>query len=143
MVRAVQRRGRRRNPELADDRWLAELASPADDAEIAHLKRLYRSEFRTAFQGALTALTGRERNMLRYRYLEGLSIDQIGEIHGVHRATVARWIKKAQETLMGETRARMMEDLVVDPDELESILRLVRSRLEVSIRTHLAPSRED
>jgi len=143
VVRAVQRRGRRRNPELADDRWLAELASPADDAEIAHLKRLYRSEFRTAFQGALTALTGRERNMLRYRYLEGLSIDQIGEIHGVHRATVARWIKKAQETLMGETRARMMEDLVVDPDELESILRLVRSRLEVSIRTHLAPSRED
>jgi RNA polymerase sigma-70 factor (ECF subfamily) len=126
----VQQQGR----ELAlGDEVLANLTSPGAGQEIDHLKRRYRAEFRQAFEQALASLDTRERNLLRYHYLERLNIDQIGAIHGVHRTTVARWLARIRDTLLSRTREALMSQLRIERDEFESIMRLIDSQLEVSL----------
>jgi len=123
--------------EPVDDGELMDLTATAGDQELAYLKRIYRAEFKTAFQKALASLSTRERNVLRHHLLDGLNIDQIGAIYNVHRATVARWIAKARESLLSLTRDVLMERLRVDQTEFESIMRLIQSRLDVSIHHFL------
>jgi RNA polymerase sigma-70 factor (ECF subfamily) len=121
-----------------DDSALVELTSPDEDQELHYLKRLYREEFKAAFQQALAALSARERTILRYNLLDNLNIDQIGAIYNVHRATVARWIAKARETLLSETREILMQKLRVNEGEFESIMRLIQSHFDVSIHHFLS-----
>jgi RNA polymerase sigma-70 factor (ECF subfamily) len=52
----------------------------------------------------------------------------------VHRATAARWLEGARDAILATTRARLMERLEISPSELESIIRLVLSRLEINLR---------
>jgi RNA polymerase sigma-70 factor, ECF subfamily len=126
------RRGRRREVPLDEDRALAERAG--GDLEIDDLKRRYRSEFRAAFAAALQAVAPRERTILRQHYLDGLKMEAIGTIHGVHRITVVRWMDRAREALGQETRRELAARIRVDRNELDSILRLIESQLDASFR---------
>lgn len=128
---------------LSDDDWL-ELPATQDDPELAHLKKLYRSHFKAAFARALADLQGRERNLLRFSYLDGLSIDAIGAIYQVHRATAARWLVRVRDKLLRATRQRLQAELALSQQGLDSILGLINSNLEVSLNRFLgeAASRE-
>ncbi len=121
-----------REVELSD-RMLAVLPAGGADPELEHLKRLYQAEFKAAFERAMASLEARERNVLRYHFVEGLNIDEIGALHGVHRATVARWLQKIREALLARTRQELMQGLRVESAELESIMRLIQSQLDASI----------
>ncbi|HSD89295.1 MAG TPA: sigma-70 family RNA polymerase sigma factor [Kofleriaceae bacterium] len=105
-----------------------------DDPLLAALKQRYRDEFRVAFAAAAATLTDRERTLLRYRFFDDLSIDEIGVLYRVHRATVARWISVIRERLFEETRARLMAYFELDDSaEADSILRLIDSHLDLSV----------
>lgn len=134
---AIDHHRKNQREQALDDGALADLASDGGDQELSYLKRIYREEFKAAFQESLGALSSRERNVLRHNLLDGLNIDQIGAIYNVHRATVARWIAKARETLLTETRTLLMKRLRVDQNEFESIMRLIQSRFDVSIHHFL------
>jgi RNA polymerase sigma-70 factor, ECF subfamily len=123
-------RARREHP--TDLATLAMVAG-ASDPMFAALKQRYREEFRVAFGAAAEQLTDRERALLRYRYLDGLSIDEIGVLYRVHRSTVARWVEAIREGLFDGTRARLVDQLDVSESEIDSILRLIDSQLEFSI----------
>ena len=128
----LMRRTREERPledELADA-----LQAPLSDPVLARLKESYRDEFRRALTGALAALTRRERNLLRQHYVSGMTSDRIARFYRVHRATAARWTARARERVLEDTRKRLTEQLEVPPAELESILRLIQSRLDVSVR---------
>jgi RNA polymerase sigma-70 factor (ECF subfamily) len=56
----------------------------------------------------------------------------------VHRGTAARWLDRCTRALLSATRRTLANRLRVDRADVDSILRLVRSRLEVSIRGALA-----
>jgi RNA polymerase sigma-70 factor (ECF subfamily) len=124
-------RAQKREVELSD-RILDQLSIP-EDAELGHLKQRYRHAFKDAFEDALTLLSVRDRNVLRYFYIEELNIDQIGAIFNVHRATVARWLVRIRDALLRDTRRVLMERLRIGPGEFESIMRLIRSQLDASI----------
>ena len=128
-------RDRRREVPLDEDTALAERA--AGDLEIDDLKRRYSQEFRAAFTAGLAAIAPRERTLLRQHYLDGLRMDAIAAAHHVHRITVVRWMSSARESLERETRRELGARLRVDHGELESILRLIESRMDVSIRAFL------
>jgi RNA polymerase sigma-70 factor len=132
--------GPRREVELPD-RLLDGLAGP-DDQELAHLKATYRHAFKDAFEAALAALGPSERNLLYYHHLEGLTVDQLAPLYGVHRATCARRLARLRQQLLDHTRASLMHDLGVDRGELESIMRLIDSHLEASIERFLLASDE-
>jgi RNA polymerase sigma-70 factor (ECF subfamily) len=126
----------------AEDADLSVLMAPGDDPELAYLKTTYRAEFNASFAAALAALEPRQRNFLRLKYLDGLSIDQLGALYGVHRSTAARWVVGAQEALLQETRRLLTERLRLTRSQLDSVLRLISSQLDVSL-SRLLRSRLD
>ncbi len=117
----------------ADDDQLAEALAPDAGPELAYLKGLYRAEFRAAVREAIELLSDREKVLLRQNALDGVSIDRLAALHGVHRATAARWIQRAKASLLAGTRQVLLDRLRVSPPELESILRLIESQLEASL----------
>lgn len=125
------RRGESRSEELSDDLVTALLA-PEADPELAYQRSLYRDQFRAAFAEAIAALTVRERNLLKQVVMYGASSDDLAALYQVHRATAARWAAKARERLADETKSRMLARLAIGRSEYDSIIRLIRSQLEVS-----------
>ncbi len=119
-------------PLAAGEGRLPERAGP--DAELAFLKQHSAREFREAFDAALGALEVEQRNVLRLHFLDGLSIDQLGRTYGVHRATAARWVVRGRQALLEETRTRLRERWRMSEPELDSVLRQVRSQLDVTLR---------
>jgi RNA polymerase sigma-70 factor (ECF subfamily) len=134
VVRLAKRGGR--EVELGDA-LLADQALGADDPVLRGLKERYREELADAFRAALAALGPKERTLLRYQLMDGLSIDDIGVILRVHRATAARRLARVRDGLVADTRARLAEKLRIADDEVQSIIRLVQSELDVSIIRHL------
>lgn len=125
-----------------DDQLIAQHAMPGDDPEIEYMKRTYSAEFRAAFSDAMAQLGPREQTLLRYHHIDGLNIDEIGAIYRVHRVTAFRWLEKAKETLVLATLGALRTRLNVSPKELDSVLRLIRSQVHLSLVRHLGGPRD-
>jgi RNA polymerase sigma-70 factor (ECF subfamily) len=137
-VRAALKKLRGKRAEVdADDAVLA-ARSMGDDPELSYMKELYRRTFRQAFAAALGVLDAREKNLLRQHVVDGLTVDEIGPLYGVHRATAARWIQRAKDRLLEETRKQFMARARISSRECESVFRLVRSRIDVTLGRLLA-----
>lgn len=115
------------------DEALLELVSP-ENQELAYLKEIYRAEFKSALESTLGNLEPRERNILRHQVLDGMSIDEIGSMYRVHRATAARWLERLRDKIQERTRTHLIDRLRLSPEELASVVNLVMSKLEVSLR---------
>jgi RNA polymerase sigma-70 factor (ECF subfamily) len=120
-----------------DDHLIAQHAISADDPEVEYMKRTYASEFKAAFAAALGQLGPREQTLLRYHHVDGLNIDEIGAIYRVHRVTAFRWIEKAKEQLVKQTLDTLRARLKLPASELESVLRMIRSQIHLSLVRHL------
>src|SRR5690606_38822240 len=112
------------------------------DIELDYLKREYRGELRAAFAEAMAELPSKQRNLLYYHFVRRLNIDQIGALYRVHRVTAFRWLRDSRGALVAATRRRLAGRLDVAGDELESVLYLVQSRLEVSLERLLSQGRD-
>ena len=120
-----------------DDQLIAQHAIAADDPEVEFMKRTYSSQFKAAFSEALKQLGAREQTLLRYHHVDGLNIDEIGAIYRVHRVTAFRWLEKAKELLVRSTLETLRGRLKLPPDELDSVLRMIRSQIHLSLVRHL------
>lgn len=127
----------RRTVPVGDDE-LARLIAPDDDPELGYLKRLYRDEFRSAFAAAVEALDDGARLMLRQHTLDGLGLDQLAALHGIHRATVARRLEAARAAILRTTQRQLMERLQLDRAELDRVFRMIVSQLHVSLQRLLS-----
>ncbi len=133
-TRTLIEMARRTKPETElEESGVVPLAAPDDDPEMAYLKRRYASEMKGAFELAAKQLDAEERNVLREHYVHGLGIDQIAAIHGVHRATAARRLASARESVLAGTRRILATKLGLSRAELESVARMVESRMHVTI----------
>lgn len=110
-------------------------AVAGDDLELAYMKKTYGAAFRTAFAAALAGLPADQRLLLKQRFQHHLSVEELGRVHGVHAGTISRWVAAARDRLVKDTRAAMMRDLEVGRTDVESILRLIHSQLELSLST--------
>lgn len=120
------------------DHDLADLAGAGDDPELGFLKRRYRADFRAAFAEALASLAPRARNILRHRYLDGLDVEALAALYGLHRVSMSRTLTRIRDELHAAIRRAFMARLGVDRDEFESIMTLIGSRLDVSLSGLLA-----
>jgi RNA polymerase sigma-70 factor, ECF subfamily len=116
-------------PDEAFEGFPDHAASP----ELEHFRRAYRAEFKAAFEAALASLEVRERNVLRQTFVDGLSTEQIGVLYDVHKTTAFRWLDAARDKLNKRTRNEFLQRVKVMPAELEAILRLVQSQLDLSL----------
>jgi RNA polymerase sigma-70 factor (ECF subfamily) len=138
---SLRRRGGRE--DHADDRALESVASSGPDPELDYLRLRSGADFRASFQDALQALQPRDRTLLRLYYLDGLGVERIGSVYGVHASTASRWLQGVREALLQETRRLLAERLKLTGSEVESLLGMVRSGLDVSLRRILSPAEKD
>jgi RNA polymerase sigma-70 factor, ECF subfamily len=108
--------------------------------ELDLLHHRFGAEFDAAFRSTFESLSHRERTLLRYQVIDRLGIDRIAVIYGVHRATAARWLAHAREALVEGVRRTLEARLEIGSGELDSLLRVVRSKLELSLRLLLTPA---
>src|SRR5574338_644059 len=127
-----------------DDQLIAQhTVSTADDPEVEYMKRTYANEFKASFAEALGQLGAREQTLLRYHHVDGLNIDEIGAIYRVHRVTAFRWIEKAKEQLVKSTLDTLRQRLKLPASELESVLRMIRSQIHLSLVRHLGGPKDN
>jgi RNA polymerase sigma-70 factor (ECF subfamily) len=103
------------------------------DPETGYLKERYREAFNAAFRGAVAALSGEQRELLRLHFVDGLTLDQLASVAGVHRATIARRIAAAREAVAGEARRLLLAALGASESELESLAGVMRSQIDVTL----------
>lgn len=75
--------------------------------------------------------------LLRQHHLDGLTVAALGRIHGVHKATVARWIEAARAAVLSGIRRHLRQAAGLGESELDSALALVGSQLDLSLSRHL------
>lgn len=124
-----------REAELPRDDRLA----AAGDVELSLIKAQYRDAFSAGFAAAVAALDRRDRNVLRLHFLGKVTLEQLAQMYGVHRATVVRWLAHARDQVFAATRAHVATALGGAPvDELDEMFALVKSRVELSVERLLA-----
>jgi RNA polymerase sigma-70 factor (ECF subfamily) len=136
LVRSAKRRAAH---EVEDDGELLEQAAVADDPEIVLLRERCRDELRAALRAAVAALDSRERTLLRLSLRDRLTVDQLGALFRVHRSTAARWLKALQAKLHADTRAQLARTLRLGGAEIESLIRAIGSRIDMSLAGSLEP----
>lgn len=118
---------------LTADGELGDLAGTDDSPELHYLKAHYRDAVRRAFANAARELPPDQRILVRQHHLAGITLDQLAAVYGIHRVTVARRLSAAREALGALARGRLAAEIQVPPDELDHILGLVISQLDVSM----------
>jgi RNA polymerase sigma-70 factor, ECF subfamily len=115
--------------------------SEAPDERID--KQALQRQFKEAFAKAAATLTDDERDALRMHVYENLSIDDLADVFGVHRATAARWLSRARERLLEVTQREFGASLRMHDSEVGRITGMLLSQVDLSIsRALLASERE-
>jgi len=122
----------RREVGVTEDAVL-DLLVPASDPELGYLREHYRADVSAAVRTALGGLPEQPRALLRYSVIDGWSVDRIGALYGIHRATASRWVVAARNELGAAIRAELSARLAISVDEVDSIIRLVHSRIDLSL----------
>jgi len=105
----------------------------AEVPELRVLEGAYREAFRDAFRTAFAALDGEERTILRLHHIDGVTVRKLAPILNVSVATAGRRILAAQQRLGEQVIHELSAAVAIPAPELESVVRALISRLEVSM----------
>jgi len=132
LVRSTRTHRYEQELEETDLLGLATPSHPALRSELA-------LAVKAAFAAAVGKLASRERVFLRHAYVDHHTLDQIASHYAVHRTTVARTLAAAREQLFAGTRAGLVTSLGIDTAELSSVIRMLDSRIDLSLSRVLQP----
>ncbi|WP_164018526.1 sigma-70 family RNA polymerase sigma factor [Pyxidicoccus trucidator] len=126
---ALNLRGPARQQE--GDDALLNLPSDRADPELDYLRRRHQREFAECFRAALEALDPQDKTLLRLHFADGVGVEQLAQYYQVHRATLSRRLGNAREAMVKHTLRLMKERYQLSPAELQSVIRLLRSNLDL------------
>lgn len=130
---------RRRSAHVIRD--MAVLLPDAARPESELARREHTPAVRQALAEALAALPIRDRSLLRLHFAQGLGIDVLGRMYGVHRATAARWLVRIRQRVLSRVKANLQQRLGNIPDgDLASLVRALRSDMSASLSGLLGPA---
>lgn len=122
----------RKLPPRGDDDILASLPDD-DDLEMRHIKTQHREQLGRAFADALAGLPRKDRLLLRQRYLDRLTFEEVAALHAAHRITVMRWFARIEKKLLLEIRRLLMTRLCLGASEVAHLVDDARSRFDLSL----------
>jgi RNA polymerase sigma-70 factor, ECF subfamily len=128
-----QRRAERRHSSAEDGAVVHSIADDSRDPELDVIRAQYGETLAAAVAQAFRQLTSEQRNLLRLYVIDGLSLADLARIHAVDPSTVSRWLAKIRTKLLNDARERLLERFAMRPSECESVIRLVKSDLHVSV----------
>ncbi len=118
----------------ADDEALLErVADGQRDPAIELFKTQYGEVFRSCIKSAFGRLSAKDRNLLRLHHLDGVQTAELARLHGVHRATVVRWLADARQSFVSNFRDEFSTKLGTPRLEIDSLARIFRSGLDISL----------
>jgi RNA polymerase sigma-70 factor (ECF subfamily) len=112
---------------------LVQQFSQASELEATLFKLECREAINRALCVALRQLPRRERLVLRMNLVEKVSTTRIALMYKVSQPTVSRWIQRSARTIHETVKELVCDELDIDTRELESLLLLVRSQIEITI----------
>jgi RNA polymerase sigma-70 factor len=123
------RRGRKDEPidELGD------VLAATDDPELELLRAKHEELCREALREAHDSLTLKQRRLLRLYYRERFTYEQLGALYHVNATTARTWTIEARAAVIDAVRSGLKRRLRVDNRELENLLQLMQSRLDISL----------
>ena len=104
-----------------------------DDPELRFIQETHAEQYREALHAAWERLAPNLRLVLRQHLVGGMSIDAIAAFHRIHRSSAARRVTAARDALVDDSKRILAERLGLDDRDVQSILRLIRSRLELKL----------
>jgi RNA polymerase sigma-70 factor (ECF subfamily) len=130
---ALQDRRRESRQRVHEDAAMIGGGGSSPPPELTLLRDRHQGAFRDAVKKAIAQLDAEQRAILRLSALEGLSIDQLAPLLGVHRATVARRLEKARAAALEHTQAILRRDHGLTESEARSLCAALSSEVDVSI----------
>lgn len=115
------------------DAFASELPMPNANVELELFKKQYGPSFTHAMRTALAALNDRDRAVFRMHFLEGVSVTRVAQIFQVDRSTVTRWMARAREELLTRVLDELNASLPLPSTEVESLARLLRHQVDISL----------
>ena len=113
------------------------------DPQGSQIRAELGAAVKAAFAMAVARLAPRQRVFLRHAYVDRHTLDQIASHYSIHRTTVARTLATAREQLIAETRANVAAAVGVDNEELASVIRMLDSRIDLSLSRVLDTNRRE
>lgn len=123
------------------DEALLELAAADAGTEVEVARSLYGERFRDALEESFRALLARDKAILQFHVVDGLNIDAIGAIYGVHRATVARWLVAIRTRVFTHLKTTFALKWKMSTSELRSLTVVMREHIHLSAARVLSDSR--
>lgn len=121
-------------PVLSDDDTLFErVVAQGSDPELSAMRARYHDSFRQAFSHACAKLDQRQRTLLRCVFIDELTLNELGTLMAVSRATAHRWLVQARSDLAQHVEQSLREALALSPSEFQSVANLMRSQVELSL----------
>jgi RNA polymerase sigma-70 factor (ECF subfamily) len=132
----------RRRVPLAAPLSTARLVAATGGPEEALAKAQGRRAGSGLLAEALAQLSGDDRKLLRLHHVDGLSIDDIAQVVGMHRATIARRLVRLRADLWQIVRKLSRVRLNLDSGACRSLIAAAESQLAGSVQRLLqAPRR--
>jgi RNA polymerase sigma-70 factor (ECF subfamily) len=125
---------------IGDDAVL-ELAADDASTEVQATRHLYGEPFRQALEESFRALSPRDKAILQFNVVDGLNIDAIGAIYGVHRATVARWLVAIRARVFAHLKNTFAIAWKMSTSDLHSLTAVMRDYIHVSAARVLSGNR--
>ena len=82
---------------------------------------------------ALAKAPESDRAILRLHVVNNVSVEKIGKMLGVSQSTASRWLAKARAEVLANVKSILKERSRISSAEIESLARLLASRLDLSI----------
>jgi RNA polymerase sigma-70 factor (ECF subfamily) len=120
-------------PREDETEVLANVAT-TDDPQLAALRAQCGPALSSAIEQAALELPEAERTLLRLHFVDGLTIDDLAVVFQTHRATSARRLSRARHALFENARQRAMATLGLDEAQFQSLMGVMLSQLDVTIR---------
>jgi RNA polymerase sigma-70 factor (ECF subfamily) len=115
------------------------LEDVAPSSELRELVARYRDTCNTALRDAIAGLTAEQRNLLRLHHVDGLTVDELAPLYGVHRATVARRIARARQDVLEATKQLLEARVGASRREIDSLLGVLVDEFDLTIDRLIAP----
>ena len=108
------------------------LSSPPARPDELEDQRL-REATETALARALATADARTRLLLQFYYFDDMTLREIGQMMGVHEATISRWLARAQKDVRRRTEEILTRDFGLGRREVTECLHLA-ARTEIDVR---------
>ena len=131
-------RDRKREVPL-ESALLDKCATDTCDPELSCLRDRFGTAVDRALERAMRLLTPDERLLLRQRFLDGLTPEQLAGFHRKHRITMVRRLNGILRTLRARTEVLLANDVGCGHSTAVSLVNLALSQAHLSIRRYLAP----